>query len=91
MFSQNSQSLRQTQNSSFYIRDILGADSGPSGTTEKYPEYEPGQRGQAPVGYPPGPYAGHMMLPQGLIPSSRAYQFSYAGRGKYCMLVSPLK
>ncbi|XP_022327739.2 homeobox protein BarH-like 1 [Crassostrea virginica] len=81
MFSQNSQSLRQTQNSSFYIRDILGADSGPSGTTEKYPEYEPGQRGQAPVGYPPGPYAGQMMPPQCLIPSSRAYQFSYAGRG----------
>lgn len=82
MFSQNSQSLRQTPNSSFYIRDILGADSGPNGTPEKYSEY--GQRGgQALVGYPPGPYTGHVMPHQPLVPTSWAYPLSFTGRGKY--------
>lgn len=82
MFSQNSQSLRQTPNSSFYIRDILGADSGPNGTPEKYPEYGP-RGGQALVGYPPGPYTSHVMAHQSLVPSSRAYPLPFTGRGKY--------
>nr|XP_034299895.1 homeobox protein BarH-like 1b [Crassostrea gigas] len=79
MFSQNSQSLRQTPNSSFYIRDILGADSGPNGTPEKYPEYGP-RGGQALVGYPPGPYTSHVMAHQSLVPSSRAYPLPFTGR-----------
>lgn len=82
MFSQNSQSLRQTPNSSFYIRDILGADSGPNETPEKYPEYGP-RGGQALVGYPPGPYTSHVMAHQSLVPSSRAYPLPFTGRGKY--------
>ncbi|XP_062600085.1 homeobox protein BarH-like 1, partial [Saccostrea cucullata] len=79
MFGQNSQSLRPPPNSSFYIRDILGPDSRPIGTAEKFPEYEHLHRDQSTTTYPPGPYPSHVMQHQPLVPSSRAHSLAYRG------------
>ncbi|XP_061165098.1 homeobox protein BarH-like 1 [Saccostrea echinata] len=79
MFGQNSQSLRQPPNSSFYIRDILGPDSRPIGTAEKFPEYEHIQRDPSATTYPPGPYTSHVMQHQPLVPSTRAHPLAYRG------------